>query len=371
MSLLPHQQFYEIIQGCQQPLITFPKNATADTLAASLSLAQWLKRMNKKPEIVCPNFQLSPVYQFLPAVQQIKTQIPHLKNWVISINPPTDASLHLTQSQENQNLKILVTPDNGVLTQEHFSITPASHNYDLIITINTPDLDRLEDLFENNLDLFYHRPIINIDHSAENEHYGQLNLINLNASSASEIIYDLINQLDANSLDEAMATCLLTGLIEKTKSFKTSAVTPTTLNIASQLIAAGAQRESIVQNLYRNKSLGALKLWGRILLNLQTDADQKFAWAEIAPDDFQETQTSSDDLAGVIEELISHMPSVQLTTFFYHNNAETHCLIKSEGKHNLLSLFQSHRPQGRPALIQFPLTQTRQAILAQIRKILA
>ena len=101
------------------------------------------------------------------------------------------------------------------------------------------------------MDFFYQTPIINIDHQTHNENYGQINLIELKALAVVEIIFSLINKWDKNLIDEDTATCLLTGLYDKTWGFKSSQTTPQTLNTADQLINLGARQNKIVYNLYQ------------------------------------------------------------------------------------------------------------------------
>ena len=80
-----------------------------------------------------------------------------------------------------------------------------------------------------------------------------------------KILFNLITDYSRDLVDEDIATCLLAGLIAKTKSFKTQNITPQSLAISSQLLAMGAKREEIVNKLYRSRSLNVLKLWGRVL----------------------------------------------------------------------------------------------------------
>lgn len=67
--------------------------------------------------------------------------------------------------------------------------------------------------------------------------------------AVAEILYDIISTIPENKIDEDMATCLLTGLITATKSFKTPNITPHTLNIASELITLGGCCEEIINSL--------------------------------------------------------------------------------------------------------------------------
>ena len=65
-----------------------------------------------------------------------------------------------------------------------------------------------------------------------------------------------------------MATALLAGMIAATNSFQSPQVTPQTLELASQLIVRGADRQKVIESLYRTKDIDTLKNWGKVLSRL-------------------------------------------------------------------------------------------------------
>lgn len=367
MSLTQHQQLYETIQKSANPLIAFGKNWNGDSLSASLALADFLKKIGKQAEIVSPNFSLPYAYKFMVDAENIKSEAGHLKNIIISIDVKNNKHPQLDYRAEEGKLHIHLLSNSNHLSRENITINDSSYKHDLIICVGTPDLESFDNLYHENTDFFYQVPIINIDHAPENEHYGQINFINLTASSVSEIIYDFLDKTDTNLLDEKIATYLLTGMIEKTKSFKIPTVTPKSLNVASRLMAAGAERGMIIQNLYQRQTVGALKLWGRVLMNLKTDDLQKVAWAEITENDFLETRALPQDLTGVIDELIVSIPSVELTALFYDKDNKKTCLLKSEKNLDLTSEFRDYKPIGNKNLIKIELTGGIEPILSRLK----
>lgn len=301
MSLSLHQQFYEIVQNSQRPLIIFRKEHNADTIASSLAMAKVLQKLGKPAEIISENFTAPAIYKFLPNIESIKNSLNNHKKFTLSLQLPSDAQASIEHTREKDRLHISIIPEKGTLSKDSLLATDFQYKHDLIISLNTPDIESLGAIYRDNPDFFYQSTIINIDHLPENEHYGQFNLVNLKATSVSEILYDLLENLDANFIDETIATYLLTGMIEKTKSFKVSSVTPQSLSIASRLMASGGDRDTIIKHLYQSKSVQTLRLWGKVLLKLKTNDNQKVAWAEVSQIDFNETQTSYSDLYGVID----------------------------------------------------------------------
>ncbi|MFH0987991.1 MAG: hypothetical protein V1763_01310 [Parcubacteria group bacterium] len=368
MSLLQHQQFYQLIQRSKTPLIVFPQNHNVDAIVAGLALSRLIKKIGQPATVVCQNFQLPTNLSFLTATEEIKSQAEDFKKFIININLPTNDAPTIEHIVNGNRVEIHIAPTQHELSEEHFDSVARRYKHDLVIALNASTMETLGDLYETHPDFFFQTPIINFDHSIENEHYGHLNIVNIAATSVSEIIFELIEQLDANLMDETMATYLLTGMIDKTRSFKIPTVTPKTLNIAGRLIAAGGQRATIIKNLYQTKTVKALKLWGRVLLHLQTDEMQRVAWAEITDEDFIETQTAGDDLTGVIDELIANIPTVELTALFFPKDNGRHCLIKSEKNYDLLATFNTERPSGDKKLIKFQMNAPTESVVDRLKQ---
>ena len=120
---------------------------------------------------------------------------------------------------ENNKLNFIISPQDGFFTDEDISSSVSGFKYDLIITIDGQDLESLGRIYDNNIEFFYKTPIINIDQSPENEEFGQLNILDLKAVSVTEILFILMNDYNKKLIDEDIATCLLTGIIFRTKSF--------------------------------------------------------------------------------------------------------------------------------------------------------
>ena len=164
----------------------------------------------------------------------------------------------------------------------------------------------------------------------------------------------LFKKTGEHFLTEEVATCLLTGIIAKTRSFKTANVTPKTLEFASELVAAGARREDIVQNLYRTRSIATLKLWGRALARLKFDPVTKMAWTLLVRQDFIHSGASEENLPDVIDELIVNSPEAEITGLFYEQESLTEpgkisgvcSLISSEKHASALGLVAGLKPEG-------------------------
>lgn len=105
---------------------------------------------------------------------------------------------------------------------------------------------------------------INIDHHVSNaEGSGMVNYIRPQASSASELIYDLI---DKNLLDKDMAETLYIGIIHDTGVFQYSNTNPETLEKAGHLISFGFDFPRLIQETFYQKTYLQSQILGWALI---------------------------------------------------------------------------------------------------------
>ena len=319
-----NQQFFNLIKKSNNILISFPIDWNGDAISASLALFLFLKKIGKNVEVGAEqmrktdNFKIPmESFKFLPSFSSIKNSLENLTKFIVSVDLKNAKISQIKYVIENNKLNFIISPQDGFFTEEDISSNISGFKYDLIITIDSQDLESLGKIYDNNIEFFYKTPIINIDQSPENEEFGQLNILDLKAVSVTEIIFSLMNDYNKKLIDEDIATCLLTGIIFRTKSFKTPNITPRVLSITSRLIEIGARREEIVANLYRSRSLNTLKLWGRVLNNLSTNENNSIIWATLFKNDFQITKSSEENLQDIIDELIISIPTAKVIVIFY------------------------------------------------------
>ncbi|MCX6739946.1 MAG: DHH family phosphoesterase [Candidatus Parcubacteria bacterium] len=354
MSLNIQQQIFEQVKNSQKILITFKKDFNGDALSSALAIFLLLKKLNKQADIICQDFIIPKNFSFLPQISQIKQSLSGIKSFVISLDMAKGKIKNFSYNIKDNMLNIYLTPESGNLDEKNIDYKSGSYKYDLIITLDSDSLESLGTVYEQNTDFFFNTPIINIDHSPENEQYGQINLVELTKTSTAEIVFDLIEQYDLNLLDQEISNCLLTGMISKTKSFKTTNVTPRALNIASQLIINGADRDLIIQHLYRTKSINTLKLWGKVLARIKNDPNLKMVWSYLTQKDLIELNLQNPNLSEVIEELIISSPEAEIISLFYENEKNTISgLVYSSKNYDSLYLAKAFNPSGTKTFATF------------------
>ncbi|HRY52245.1 MAG TPA: hypothetical protein P5089_00120 [Candidatus Portnoybacteria bacterium] len=332
--LTPQQQALDLIQKSHNILIALPESLNGDSLGSALALQGALKKLNKKAEIACAD-NLPEKLKFLIGADSIKKDLSALRDFIISIDTSQNKISRLRYETASNVLKIfLATPQK--IQQQDIKLESGPFYYDLIITLDAPDLESLGQIFISHSELFFNKSILNIDHKAGNEYFGEVNLVEPTAAACAEIVAGLIEKLGQDLLiDAAIATSLFTGLIVKTNCWQNAKATPQALNLASALIIKGADQETIIKYLYKTKPLNCLKLWGRLLGRLEFNEQQKIAWLFSQKEDFAATNTTPDDLPFVLDELYDLFPMINLSVVFWQNNDGVWALAQSKNAERL------------------------------------
>jgi len=311
MELTAKQQAVEAIKKANNILLVSSAHPDGDSLGAVCALKLFLEKQGKKVLVACSD-PVPPSLAFLPKSSEIVNEINSGRDFIISLDVSEIPAKEIKYQVEDKKLKLIITPAFGKFRQEQVSFAEGGFHFDLAIVVDTPDTDLLGPLYENNVDLFYETPVLSIDHHATNEYFGEINLIDLTASSTCEIIVSLIESLDNKFLDEEIATCLLTGIITDTGSFRNSNTSPKSLTIAAQLVAAGGRQQEIIKNIFKTKKLSTLRLWGEILSRLKVDRENLIAWSTVCKADYEAAGADESESAGVIDELMSSVPNVEI-----------------------------------------------------------
>lgn len=350
------QQIFEQVKKAQSILITFNKVWNGDTISSALALFLFLQKIGKSVEVAAEKFDNGKLYSFLPAYNKIQNNLDNLRKFIISLDITNAKVDKIKYKIEDNVLDFIISPKDGFFTHDDIKTRSGSFKYDLIITLDTPDLESLGTIYDNDTEFFYQVPIINIDHHSNNEEYGQINHIELTTIATAEILFNLFTAYAADKIDEDIATCLLSGIISKTRSFKTQNITPQALSISSQLISMGARREEIVNKLYRSRSMNVLKIWGRVLARLSGELEDSLVWSTLSKIDFDKTGTTEKDLNEVIDELIINIPQAKIVVMFFEtehldkktgNRQKTNkAIIYSIKNINSLNLVKKWNPEG-------------------------
>ncbi|MFB6226304.1 MAG: bifunctional oligoribonuclease/PAP phosphatase NrnA [Candidatus Paceibacteria bacterium] len=360
MSLSRAEQIKKTIEDKNNFLITSRKDVTGDAIASALALAIFFEKLGKQAEIVIDNFSLPRKYSFLEGSEKIQSYFEELQNFIISIDTEDRGLQNISYEMQGDDLRIFINPQSGMFEKNDIKGIKSEYKYDLIFTVDTQSLDDLGEIYEKHADLFYTLPIVNIDHSNNNEHFGHINFVDITSTSTVELVYNLLDSIAAEHIDEDVATNLLTGLISKTKSFKGQNVSPTTLETAGKLINLGADRGYIVDNLFRTRTISELKLWGQALAHLENDDEIGLVWSTITREDFSRSGADKDNVHEIIEELIQNSPEAELILLLFENPTQEggiEGILSVERVYNAKQIMKPFNPQGSKNQVFFTLPQ--------------
>lgn len=110
--------------------------------------------------------------------------------------------------------------------------------------------------------------IINIDHHVSNEGFGAINLVEVGASSTSEVVFEVLSR-EVSCLTPEVATCLLAGIYGDTGSFRYGSTTQKTFEVALELVKSGAVPHEVASHLFSQVSLAGTMLQSAALLEMQ------------------------------------------------------------------------------------------------------
>ncbi len=208
-------------------LITAHVSPEGDSLGSQLALAKVLRKMGKQCEIVNADIY-SREYLFLPGIGSIRRR-------------------------------------------------PRRKRVQAIIVLDSSNIERVGSVvkfFDKNI------PLLNIDHHVSNTCFGDINIVDANVSSACELLYSIFKSLKV-TLNREIATCLYTGIVVDTGSFRYSNTTAATHSIAARLLEYGIDASAIYKNVYANLRFLDLECIAKTLLSVKKDRTGKIAWAVI------------------------------------------------------------------------------------------
>lgn len=322
MGLYTLQQVIRTLEDKKNILITFNRASHGDAIGSALGLKLFFEQLNKKAHIVCDSFVLTDRFSFIKGSETISSSLGSLHQFVITMDISKNGLSSLKYDVKDEKLRLFITPKNGYYSKDLIRTSQTEFKYDAIIVIDTPNLNALGNIYVHHEEFFFKTPIINIDHKNSNELFGHINLVELPASTSSEVVYELLNTYKPEFINTEVAQALLTGIIAGTNSFKDKKVRPHTLTIASKLVELGADRSFIIEQLFQTKSISTFKLWGTALSHLTFDATHGIVSTTLTRDDFVRASAKVEDLSMIIDELISFSPDAKIILVLYENPNE-------------------------------------------------
>ncbi|HEX7413504.1 MAG TPA: bifunctional oligoribonuclease/PAP phosphatase NrnA [Bacteroidia bacterium] len=163
------------------------------------------------------------------------------------------------------------------------------------------------------------------------------------ASSTCELIYDFICGIDSKKVvDKKMATCLYTGIMTDTGSFRFASTTQKTFQVAAALIEAGAQNASIYANVYDDYTQHRLKLLGYCLHEkLVFIPEYNAAYMALSEEELKRFGFKKGDTEGIVNYALS-VSGIELSAFFSEKEGAIRISFRSKNKFDVNSFARAN-----------------------------
>lgn len=169
---------------------------------------------------------------------------------------------------------------------------------------------------------------INIDHHISNDGYAMFNFINEDASSTSEIVYEIIKNF--STLNKDIVTAIYTGIVSDTGGFKHNSTTKRTHEIVASLMDFKINCSEIYTRVLFTHSRSETNVFKAALDNIKFDG--QICYTHLTKSQIlDECGASYTDLDGIAEYLVN-FEDVKVSAFFYEKkNGEIKVSMRSNG----------------------------------------
>jgi phosphoesterase RecJ-like protein len=269
------QAAYEKIIAAKNILLVTHEHPDGDGLSSLCALAVFLNSLGKNQTLYCAN-QPQDFFSFLPQIHKLTTRIP---------------------------LSGGVAEGRGGFSA-----------FDLIIVLDCGSLGRTklaEEIKNRNENQF----VIEFDHHPKIDDYSDLE-IRAPKSSTAELLYSFFS-LNNLEVTKDIANCLLTGILTDTGNLLFGAVTEETIKVSSTMLLHGATFPKITKHTLQNKSLAAMKAWGKILDNLKLNKKYNLAFSVLTFDEIQalRKEFGSENLLDAATDILNNVDGVKAVVF--------------------------------------------------------
>jgi phosphoesterase RecJ-like protein len=258
---------YHIIKASRSILLIPHQKPDGDALGSTTGFAEWLTTEEKNYTIFCKT-DYPKNFSYIPHTEEITTDP---KIW------------------EQTLFDTIVVFDSGDLRYAGVDELIQKHK------------ERIKKELGPSAEL----KIIDIDHHATNEMYGDANLVATHFSSTCEAVFQFLN-LNGIAINANMATSLLTGIITDTDHFTNSATSSTALETASILMSKSGKHRHIKETIYNNASLQAFQLWGVVFERLNKNSEFDIICTYVTKEDLEKfslTETESEGMANFMNAI--------------------------------------------------------------------
>ena len=191
------------------------------------------------------------------------------------------------------NYKFLPNID---LAQRYFD---QSLVYDVVITLDVAAIDRVRDA-----KIFFDKAkcTVNIDHHKTNPKFGDYNLIEPNASSCGEVLFNYFKKNNWEFTEDA-SVCLYTAIMTDTGNFRFENTSPNALRAAADLVELGVNPNKLYKLCYESKTKNLVMFQNYCVNKAEFLNDNKIVYTTVYKKDLEKFSAGDDFTDGIAETL--------------------------------------------------------------------
>ncbi len=162
--------------------------------------------------------------------------------------------------------------------------------------------------------------VIMIDHHPEPSDYADHTYSDATMSSTCQMVYKFIQKLRGlKQITPNIATCLYTGIMTDTGSFRYRSTSAETHLVIADLIEKGADNTTIHQNVYDTYSQNRLQLLGVALQNLRVNKNLRTAYITLSQEELDRYNFQKGDTEGFVNYGLALEGIIFAVIFIEHN----------------------------------------------------
>ncbi|TSJ43822.1 bifunctional oligoribonuclease/PAP phosphatase NrnA [Mucilaginibacter corticis] len=202
---------------------------------------------------------------------------------------------------------------------------------DLIFCLDFNNLSRINEMGELVRTAKAYK--IMIDHHLEPEDFDDYRHWDINACAAAQLVYSfIVDVLDNKKLiNKDVATCLYTGIMTDSASFRLPNTTSAVHRVVADLIDAGAVNWRIHELVYNSASENRLRFLGHCLSNcLEVLPEFNTAIITVNKHDLEKYDVNTGDTEGIVNYALS-IASIRLAAFIVERPDKVKLSLRSKG----------------------------------------
>jgi phosphoesterase RecJ-like protein len=175
--------------------------------------------------------------------------------------------------------------------------------------------------------------VLDIDHHLGNGMFGAYNYVLPTECSTGTCVMHLLRALGVE-IDAEIATCVLTTILTDTGGLMHSNTSPEALELAAELMRAGADKERITREIFGNKRVAATKLLGRVTGVMEFGHDGRYCWSYIDDAMLEACGADGEDTEDMVNVLLGQ-EGVEVAALFKNYGGELRISLRSTGRVNV------------------------------------